>query len=66
MLTKTCMDEAQELGMKIFLEASEEAHSLYLKMGFKDIEEHSLNMSKWGMARTHRTWAMIWEPPTCS
>jgi N-acetylglutamate synthase-like GNAT family acetyltransferase len=62
MLTKACLDEAREMDMRVFLESSEEAHNLYVKMGFNDVEEHSLDMSKWGLQSTHRTWAMTWEP----
>lgn len=60
MLLKWGQEEARKRGMKIYLESSPEGHSVYLKNGFKDIECHELDMSKWG-GGTHVTWTMVWD-----
>ncbi|KAH8675775.1 putative GNAT family acetyltransferase [Xylariales sp. PMI_506] len=62
MLIKWGLEEAQKLGLPAFLDASEEGHSVYTKMGFKDIDLQELDFSKWGAKQTHKNWAMIWEP----
>lgn len=64
MLVQWGLDEAQKLGYIAYLESSEEAHSLYKSKGFKDIEVHRVDMSKWGAEKPHDTWAMKWEPLT--
>lgn len=62
MLIKRVLEEAQKLGMMTYLQSSEDGHSLYTGLGFKDVEFQETDMSKWGASKTHKTWAMIWEP----
>ncbi|KZL79382.1 acetyltransferase, partial [Colletotrichum incanum] len=57
------MQEAVRLGVPVYLESSEPGHPLYTKAGFKDIEEHRVDFSKFGAELPHLTWAMIWELP---
>ncbi|KAI0136656.1 acetyltransferase [Xylariales sp. AK1849] len=54
--------EAERLGLVAYLESSESGHSLYHKMGFKDVELHEVDLSSWGAEETHKTWAMICDP----
>lgn len=61
MLTEKCIGEANKRGLPTYLESSEGGHSLYLKY-FRDVEEFTVDMSKWGATKPHRTWAMIHDP----
>lgn len=62
MLIQVVIEEAQKRGMIAYLESTEAGHSLYKGQGFEDVEMHEIDMSKWGAAETHKTWAMKWEP----
>ncbi|CCF39416.1 acetyltransferase [Colletotrichum higginsianum] len=57
------MQEAVRLGVPVYLESSEPGHPLYTKAGFKDVEEHRVDFSKFGASKPHLSWAMIWELP---
>lgn len=59
MLTSRGIEEAARRGLPMYLESSEVAHQLYLKHGFRDLEELTTDFSKWGLANPHRVWAMI-------
>jgi GNAT superfamily N-acetyltransferase len=61
-LVESIMEEAKKLGVIVYLEASEAAHSLYLKLGFKDVEVLTVDLSRWGATEKHSTWAMMFEP----
>lgn len=58
-LTSRAIEEAARRGLPAYLESSEAAHQLYLKHGFKDLEELTTDFSKWGLETPHRVWAMI-------
>lgn len=59
MLTRWGVNEAAKLGVPVFLQPSEGGHGLYLKSGFRDVEEPTLDMSRWGVNELLRTWAMV-------
>lgn len=59
MLTSRAIEEAARRGLPAYLESSEAAHQLYLKHGFKDLEELVTDFSSWGPKTPHRVWAMI-------
>ncbi|KAI0842861.1 acyl-CoA N-acyltransferase [Hypoxylon sp. FL0890] len=63
MLVRRVIEEAQKLGLIVYLAASPPGHELYKKCGFRDVECLSLDMSKWGAKENLINWAMIWEPP---
>lgn len=58
-LTSQAIEEAAKRGLPAYLESSEAAHQLYLKHGFKDLEELVTDFGKWGLKSPHRVWAMI-------
>lgn len=58
-LTSRAIEEAAHRGLPAYLESSEAAHQLYLKHGFKDLEELVTDFSKWGLETPHKVWAMI-------
>lgn len=60
-LTSRAIEEAAKRGLPAYLESSEAAHRLYLKHGFKDLEELATDFSKWGLDTPHRVWAMIYD-----
>ncbi|KAI1849266.1 hypothetical protein JX266_005227 [Neoarthrinium moseri] len=62
LLIKQVLEEAQRRNLMAYLESSEAGHSLYTGCGFKDVELHEVDMSKWGATETHKTWAMDWKP----
>lgn len=64
MLIRHMLEEAQRLGLAGYLESSEDGHSLYTGLGFKDVKLLEVDMSKWGAQDTHKTWAMSWKPRT--
>ncbi|KAK2779607.1 GNAT family [Colletotrichum kahawae] len=57
------MQEAVRLGVPAYLESSVPGHRLYQKAGFRDIDEHRVDFSKFGQETPHLNWAMIWELP---
>lgn len=59
MLTSLAIEEAARRGLPAYLESSEAAHHLYLKHGFKDLEELVTDFNSWGLKTPHRVWAMI-------
>ncbi|OLN98036.1 hypothetical protein CCHL11_06866 [Colletotrichum chlorophyti] len=59
------MQEAVRLSIPVYLESSAAGHPLYLKAGFKDVEEQRVDFSEFGPPRRpHLTFAMIWELPS--
>ena len=58
-LTSRAIEEAAKRGLPAYLESSEAAHQLYLKHGFKDLEELVTDFGTWGVKTPHRAWAMI-------
>ncbi|KAI1412607.1 acyl-CoA N-acyltransferase [Hypoxylon sp. FL1857] len=62
MLVRRIIEEAQKLGLVVYLSASPAGHELYKKCGFRDVETLSINMSKWGATGNFINWSMIWEP----
>ncbi|KAI1757093.1 acyl-CoA N-acyltransferase [Xylaria castorea] len=48
MLVMWGVEEAKRLGLPACLESSPEAHSLYLSCGFRDIDKHHVDCTKWG------------------
>jgi GNAT superfamily N-acetyltransferase len=59
MLVSQAIEEAARRGLPAYLESSEAAHQLYLKHGFRDLEELTTDFSTWGLKTPHRVWAMI-------
>ncbi|CAN8097842.1 unnamed protein product [Discula destructiva] len=58
MLLRRCLEDAANAGLPIYLNASADAHELYLKHQFRDLELIETDFSKWGLAEPIRTWAM--------
>jgi GNAT superfamily N-acetyltransferase len=61
LLLKWGCDLADHLMLPLWLEASEVAHSLYLKHGLVDIEQAKLEMGRWSVEYT----LMRLTPKTC-
>ncbi|KAJ9132142.1 hypothetical protein NKR23_g11399 [Pleurostoma richardsiae] len=61
LLTQWGLDEAARRGLPAYLHSSMEGHALYLKLGFKDLEEHVVDLTRFGAPDLHRTFAMIRE-----
>lgn len=59
MLVQACVDDAVKLGLPAYLESTPAAHKLYESCGFKDVEEHVVDMTKWGGQEKHVTFAML-------
>lgn len=64
LLLKWGTDQANELGIPIYLESSPGGHELYLRYGFKDMEVHEMDMTTYGLAEIHRVWPMMYNPRT--
>ncbi|KAK7923962.1 acyl-CoA N-acyltransferase [Apiospora marii] len=62
MLIQWALEQAQELSLPAYLEASVDGHSLYLKNGFEDIELLETDLSQWGAKDMHKIWNMMWHP----
>ncbi|KAF3761774.1 hypothetical protein M406DRAFT_281853 [Cryphonectria parasitica EP155] len=61
LLLKKCIEEAEAKRLPIYLDSSEMGHPVYLKHGFRDLEEVATDFSKWGLEKPHLLWAMIKE-----
>ncbi|KAI0908891.1 acyl-CoA N-acyltransferase [Ustulina deusta] len=61
MLVRWGLEEAKKLGLPAFLESSRAGHSLYLRCGFRDIDVHSVDFTKWGKPAMHITYIMAAE-----
>ncbi|KAF2261032.1 acyl-CoA N-acyltransferase [Lojkania enalia] len=61
-LVKWGQEQADKLGLPIYLESSPSAHRFYQKHGFQDVEQLSLNLSEFGGDKLHITPLMIREP----
>lgn len=48
MLLQWGADEADRLGLEVYVEASPEGKPLYEKRGFKELETFAADLSKWG------------------
>ena len=59
MLLQWGIDEARKHGLPLYLDSTPTGHELYKRYGFKDVELLSVDLSKFGAAQTHDTWAMI-------
>ncbi|KAK5103112.1 hypothetical protein LTS08_003915 [Lithohypha guttulata] len=62
LLVKWGVEEAKRYNLPLYVESSEAGHELYKKYGFKDLELHEIDMSRWGIAQPHRSWGMMIEP----
>lgn len=47
---------------RVYLEATAAGHSLYEKLGFRDIDLVTIELSTWGGDRTDYNWIMMREP----
>lgn len=61
MLIKWGIDEARKHGLPCYVESTRKGHELYKRYGFRDLEYHAIDLSKFGAPGPHETWAMIWE-----
>ncbi|KAI1369335.1 acyl-CoA N-acyltransferase [Xylaria arbuscula] len=61
MLVNWGVEEAKKLGLPAYLESSPAGHSLYMRAGFRDIDVHSIDFTKWGKASNHITYIMALE-----
>ncbi|KXJ95733.1 acetyltransferase [Microdochium bolleyi] len=59
LLIARVLEDARALGLPVRLESSAEAHTLYLRNGFDDVEKHSLDFAPWGLDKVHEVWAMV-------
>lgn len=55
-------EEAKRRGLPIYLHSTLQGHDLYLKHGFRDLEELVTDFSRWGLEERNYNWAMIREP----
>jgi hypothetical protein len=62
MLLKHGLACADAEGRKTYIEATDEGHPVYLKLGFKDIDIVSVDLSKWGGSRPATNIIMMREP----
>lgn len=62
LLIKWGIDEAKTNDLPLYVESSRKGHELYKRYGFKDIEAHEIDLSKFGATDLHRTWAMMIKP----
>lgn len=62
MLIQWALEQAQELDLPAYLEASPDGHRLYLKNGFRDIDVLEIDLSQWGAKDMHITRNMMWYP----
>lgn len=49
-------------GRKVHLEATPEGYPLYKKLGFKDVEVLTFDLSRWGGKEPGFSTVMVWEP----
>ncbi|KAK5950195.1 hypothetical protein OHC33_008663 [Knufia fluminis] len=61
MLTQWGIDEAKKHNLPCYVESSTVGHELYKRLGFRDLELHSVDLSRFGATEPHETWAMIRE-----
>ena len=64
LLIKWGVDEARKYKLPLYVESSRKGHELYKRYGFRDIESHEIDLSKFGATDPHLTWAMMIEPET--
>ena len=62
MLLKWGIDHADRNGARIFLTSTPAAHKLYLKYGWRDVDELKLNLGEHGDEETVIIKAMIRDP----
>ncbi|KAI0442107.1 acyl-CoA N-acyltransferase [Xylaria telfairii] len=63
MLVMWGVEEAKRRNLPCHLESSEEGHSLYLSCGFRDIDKHTTDCTKWGKAAETTSYVMALELP---
>jgi hypothetical protein len=56
MLVQRAMDEAEKLGLDVFLESTPAGHPLYLKLGFEDVRMIEFDARKYGIDRSEGVW----------
>lgn len=56
------IEEGRKRGLPVYLHSSLQGHALYLKHGFRDLEELVADFSKWGLEERNYNWAMVKEP----
>lgn len=61
LLLKKLIEESEQRGLPAYLDASEAGHTLYIKQGFRDLEELVTDFSPWGMTKPHRVWTRVRE-----
>lgn len=62
LLLRWGLEEAQKRELPVYLHSSLQGHDLYLKHGFRDLEELVTDFSQWGLEERNYNWAMIKEP----
>lgn len=62
LLLKHGLDLADSEGRKAYIEASEDGHPVYLKLGFRDVDLVKVDLSKWGGKEPGITWVMVRDP----
>ncbi|KAI1828605.1 acyl-CoA N-acyltransferase [Xylaria intraflava] len=61
MLVMWGIEESKRLGLPAFLESSGKGHSLYLSCGFRDVDVHAVDFTKWGKPASRVTYIMALE-----
>ncbi|KAM0273599.1 hypothetical protein ACHAQH_008228 [Verticillium albo-atrum] len=59
LLLSRVAEEADQLGLSVFLESSEAGHELYAKVGYQDVEPLEVSLAKFGHERLYRAWGMV-------
>lgn len=60
MLTQSGIDEAQKLGLDVFLVAtSSRAPGMYQKVGFEILDHHSQSLAPYGSDQPYETFCMM-------
>ena len=60
------LDLADAEGRKVYIEATKNGHPVYLKLGFKDIDILTMDLSKWGGKELGVNRIMIRDPKVLS
>jgi len=63
-LLKNVLDRVDAEGRKTHIEATQDGHPLYLKLGWKDIDHIQIDLTKWGgdKDRPAENWVMVRQP----
>ncbi|KAJ1331436.1 [ribosomal protein S18]-alanine N-acetyltransferase [Microdochium nivale] len=63
LLIQHVLEDARGRQLAVRLESSAEAHALYLRHGFEDVERQGLDFAPWGLDQVHEVWAMVCRDP---